>query len=142
MKKETIAAIIFGIIFGVISSLIFLQSYKKQPQPVKLLPSLEAPLTKKNTPEIISQNLEILSPENNSLFYQKEITIKGKAPKKSLIIIQSPIKDIVFENNNETFSVTFPLAYGANQINIYAYPKNIQTPLFKNLIIYYLENKL
>jgi hypothetical protein len=142
MKKETIIAIIFGIFFGIVFSIFFLQSSKKQSPSTKLLPNLETITPKKRVVGIPSQNLEIIAPEDNSIFNQNKITIKGKAPKKSLIIIQSPIKDVVFENENEAFSFDFPLAYGTNQISIFSYPKNIQTPLFKNLTVYYLENKL
>jgi len=142
MKKETIIAIIFGVFFGAIFSFFFIDSSKKQFQSPKLLSNLITITPKNKVTEIVSQNLEIITPENNSISNQKQIVIKGKAPKKSLMIIQSPIKDITFENENESFTIDFPLAYGANQISIFSYPKNSPTPLFKNLIIYYLENKL
>jgi len=142
MKKETIIAIGLGVLLGVFTSFFFLSSERKQKPPTKIIPFYSPVPSKKTTTPIVIQNLEIDSPQNNALFEEDKIIIKGHAPKKSLIIIQSPIKELVFENKEEKFEKEFPLAYGANQINIYAYPKNIKTPLFKSLTVYYLKNKL
>jgi hypothetical protein len=142
MKKETVVAIIFGILFGSVFSFFFINSKKEQSQSTNLPANLATTIPEKKVTQISTQNLEINMPENNSISDKKQVVIKGKAPKKSLMVIQSPIKDIIFENENESFTIDFPLAYGANQISIFSYPKNSPIPMFKNLTIYYLENKL
>ncbi len=65
------------------------------------------------------------------------------AGKEDLIIIQSPVKDTVVKNENEQFTVRFPLVLGENIIKVTAYGKDKQTrPQEKDLHIYYLDEQL
>ncbi len=147
MKKESLVAVIFGLLFGglfylVLTNANFFKSEQKNfnkelaQKNIQLSPS---PVKKiENT----IQTLIIDQPKNQLVVNKNLITIKGKAPKKSLVIIQSPSSEKIFENQKESFEVEFPLSYGANQIVIFSYLKGVQTPLLKKLTIYYLENKL
>lgn len=146
MKKESLIAVFLGLTFGLIFSMILIQSHKKPPKKTKELninTSLKSPTiaTAKNIKNEVP-TLTITSPQDNLITYQNRIEIKGEAPKSSLIIIQNVNNEKIFENKNTKFTVELPLNYGANQLTIFAYPKNIQTALFKKLTIYYLENKL
>jgi hypothetical protein len=66
-----------------------------------------------------------------------EITIKGKAPKGSLIVIQSPVGNEVFKTDKEEFSTPFPLALGENIVNISSY-STTSSPQETTLQIYYV----
>ncbi len=147
MKKESLVAVIFGLLFGSLFYLVLINTnfFKREQK------NLNEQLINKNIPLSLSpfkkiedtiQTLTIDQPKNHLVVNKNSITIKGKAPKKSLIIIQSPSSEKIFENQKESFEVEFPLSYGANQIVVFSYLKGIQTPLLKKLTIYSLENKL
>lgn len=144
MKKETFIAIFFGVIFGAMVAL-FLLAKNKEFQLSKtktLAPTEQVSKVSKNV-AVERKLLEIMEPQDGSIFVDKTITIKGKADKDALIIIQSPIKDSVFKNEKEQFTVTFPIALGENVIRITAYSKDTQTkPQEKELRIYSLDEQL
>ncbi len=140
MKKETIIAIILGVIIGggVAFSLIT-KTKEKQIEETKTVSNVNQ---NKPTISIINNNLqtlEITKPPATFISEKKTITIKGKASKNALIVIQSPIKQIVFKNKNKDFSVDFPLVLGENIIKVTVYPKNPQLRIQqKELKVYYL----
>jgi hypothetical protein len=144
MKKETITAIIFGIIMGSVLG-IFLISKNKRDQLNKT--KVIAPTTiinqKTKAIEINTQVLEITQPQDKEIVYKNIITIKGNITKNSLIIIQSPIKDTVINSEKEQFSTDFPLALGENVIRISVYPndKTLRTQE-KEIRIYYFPEQL
>lgn len=144
MKKETIVAIIFGIVFGALVAF-FLLSKNKEFQLNKtktIAPTEKINNTAKNV-VVDLKNLEILEPQDGSIFNSKTVTIEGKADKEALIIVQSPIKDTVIKNEKEQFTTSFPLALGENVIKITAYLKDGQSrPQEKELHIYYLDEQL
>lgn len=143
MKKESLIAVVFGVFFGLVFSFIVLQS-KNKPQKEIKIKNLTSPTTvvtpKTTKPE--TNTLIVNYPQDNLITDKKEIQIQGEAPKNSLIIVQMVNNEKIFENKNTKFTLDLSLNYGSNQIVVFAYPKNIQTPLFKKLTIYYLENKL
>jgi len=70
------------------------------------------------------------------------VVIKGKAAKDSLIVIQSPVQDIIIKNDKEEFSATMSLAIGENVIHISVYPKDQQGKgQEKELRVYYLDEQ-
>jgi len=91
----------------------------------------------------IIQNLEISSPQDGIVVDNGSVKITGKMEINSLIIIQTPIKDISFKTKKADFSFDLSLALGENVIKIVAYPsdKN-QNPQEKDLKIYYLDSQL
>lgn len=144
MKKETAVAIFFGIVFGALVGLILLAKNNEfRLTKTKTIAPTEK--IKKIAKKVIVNlnSLEIIEPIDGSIFNEETVRIKGKANKDSLIIIQSPIKDLIFKNEKEQFSVTFPLALGENVIKITAHPKDGNSrPQEKELHVYNLDNQL
>ena len=131
MKKETIIAIFFGVIFGGLVA-VFLLAKNKELQFNKtktIAPTGKANKAAKNI-AVNLKSLEILEP-------------KGKADKDGLIIIQSATKDLVLRNEKGDFSVQFPLALGENVIKITAHSKDSKVrPQERELRIYNLDDEL
>ncbi len=143
MKKETIIAIIFGIIFGSIVALIILAKNKEiQLTKTKTLAPTEK-LTQVAKNNNIIKQFEISEPPEGTIVSEASIVIKGKAERDSLIVVQSPSKDVVFKNDKEDFSLKFPLVNGDNSIKITMYPKDPQgRSQEKSLHVYYLNETL
>jgi hypothetical protein len=141
MKKETIIAIVFGIFFGaVIASLIHIKNKQSQLSNNKtIIPSTTVSKTDKNI-QSVAQGIKITQPENYSIVDTESVVIKGSAEKDSLIVAQSPTKDLVIKNSKDNFSINFPLSLGENIIIITVYPKDPQIRVQENeLRIYYLK---
>lgn len=138
MKKEIIVAIVFGVLLGLIVAVVMVIRVRQFGGENRL------PGQNQVTPKVAAKNsqlqpLEISTPANDTITDTNKITIKGKALKNSLIVVESPVNDLTFKNDKENFSFSFPLSLGENIISITAYPKdtklNSQT---KTLRIYYL----
>ena len=145
MKKETLAAIIFGGSLGILMAflVLFKSADFKLTKNKKIVPTIPSPLVKKVTTEkkeIIP--FEIKEPNNELIIERSPVTIKGKATKNSLIVIQSPIKDLVIKNEKEDFSFDLPLSLGENVINMVVYPRGSTITQEKILRIYYLKENL
>lgn len=143
MKKETAIAILLGVGLGLIVAIgVTLKTHKKETQKVTpisnslhITPSITAKSMQSST-------LEISEPESGSIAPSKSVTIKGKAPKDSLIIIQSPLQVLTFTNDTEDFSKNFSLALGENVIVVTAYPKGQSgTGIERDLKVYYLDEE-
>ena len=144
MKKESLIAVVLGLSFGLLTSIVFLSSSNKNPQKGTEIKNLTKP-TILITPKPIkpqTTTFVVNYPQDNLITNQKDIQIQAVAPKDSLILVQMANNEKILKNKNTKFTVNLSLNYGANQITIFVYPKNIQLPLFKKLTIYYLENKL
>ncbi|MCR4277343.1 MAG: hypothetical protein NUV87_04415 [Candidatus Roizmanbacteria bacterium] len=143
MKKETITAIFFGLLFGAILA-VFISLKSKDIELSKnkvIAPPKEKSLTNLNGLEM--QPLEISEPANNAIFEKDIIRFKGTAAKDSLIVIQSPIKDLAVKNTQGKFDLEFPLALGENSIKIVIYPQEKQfRPQEKYMKVYYIDSEL
>jgi len=142
MKRETIVAIVFGILLGgVLAIIIIARNKQNQINSNKAV----APINK-ITPSAIkinSQNLEVDTPITGSIVYENSVMIKGKAEVGATIFLQSAFKDQVYKNEKAGFEINFPLAFGENTIKMTVYPKDPQLKVQeKELKIYYLEEKL
>ena len=144
MKKETIIAIFFGVAFGAVVA-IFLLVKNKEFQFTKsktIAPTEKAGTIKKNVIANIKP-LEILEPDDGTVYVTNSVTIKGTADKDVLLIIQSPIKETALKNDKGKFSINFPLSLGENVIQITAYTMDNQVrPQEKQLNIYYFNEEL
>ena len=144
MKKETLIAVILGVMFGIVVAFFMIFKTKdQQAQKVKPMTTtsmqVSPTISVKNTEY---QPLALSELENGIITDKTSITIKGKTSKDALIVIQSPIKSVTFKNDKEDFSATFPLAFGENVILVSAYPKDSQgSPQEKELKIYYLDEQ-
>lgn len=143
MKKETLIAIFFGILFGGVLAFLLL-SKNNQLRLTKtktIAPTGKENVKPKNVEEL--KNLKILEPLDRSVYESGTVSIKGEVDKDGLILIQSPIKETIFKNKEEKFTMLFPLALGENVIKITAYSKDGQTRVQeKELHIYYLDEQL
>ncbi len=144
MKKETAIAIVFGIILGgIVATLLILRNKELQLAKNKAFgsnssQSAAAPATSQNI-----QSFTLDAPQDGEIVYTNSVTIKGSANKGSLIVIQSPIKDLIVKNDNEQFSEDFPLSFGENAITITVYPPQAEgKSQEKRLRIYYLKQSL
>lgn len=145
MKKETLIAVFFGIILGgVVAFLIIVKSKDIQLANNKAIAPKDNNINAVGQPLNVSfQTLEVSSPQDRVIVDKNSITIIGKVEKNSLLVIQSPIKDMVVVADKNDYSIDFPLSLGENAIKITAYPKD-QTlkPQEKNLSVYYLDSQL
>ncbi len=144
MKKETIFAVFLGIVFGGLLGL-FLISKNKEIQLNKN--KVIAPTGLNDRPlaqtDLNFQPLDISEPKDGSVLDKSSVAIKGMATKNSLIVIQSPIRDMVLKNEKQDFKVDFPLALGENIIRVVTYPENKQLNIQeKTLRVYYLQESL
>jgi len=143
MKRETIIAIVFGIILGGILAVIIITKNKQdQINKNKAI----GPISK-ITPSVVfkanAQSLDITEPATGAIVYENSITIKGKADKGATFFLQSAFKDQIYKNEKTDFEIKFPLAFGENTIKITVYPQDSQLKIQeKELKIYYLEEKL
>ena len=142
MRKEIIVAIVFGVVLGLgVATFIIFNLRRAETKNIQTLNTAgPSPVVKSNNSKI--QPLEVSTPFDNALFDSKNIKIKGKASKESLIVVQSAIKEVVFKNEKEDFEIDFPLALGENKITVAAYTvDNTSTPQVKLLNVYYLDEK-
>jgi len=144
MKKETIIAIILGLLFGgVVAIFISLKSKDIELSKNKVIAPPKENIVSPNLTSTEMQPLDLTEPANNAIFDKDIIRFKGTAVKDSLIIIQSPMKDVVVKNTNGKFDIEFPLALGENSIKMVVYPKEKQfRPQEKSIKIYYIDSEL
>lgn len=144
MKKEAIIAMIFGIFLGgIFAVVIILKNKQIQQEKSKTITVNEKSDLPQKLASVNLQSLEILEPKDNIIVYKNEIIISGKGPKDFLLIVQSPIKDLVFEIKKDQFSINYPLTLGENVIRIVLYPKDKKMRIQeKELRIYYLKDQI
>lgn len=144
MKKETIIAVFLGLVFGgIVAVFISLKSKDIELSKNKVIAPPKEKVLSSNLTETEIQTLELSEPANSAIFEKDTIHFKGKAAKDSLIVIQSPMKDLVFKNTQGKFDLEFPLAMGENSIKIVVYPKEKQfRPQEKYIKVYYIDSEL
>ncbi len=143
MKKEAATAVILGIFLGVTVALVMvIKSRQRETSKFKPLTNVSniSPTTipiNKNY-----QNFEITEPQDGLIINTDTISIKGKSNKDDFIVIQSPTKEMVFNNKTNVFSVDFPLSLGENVIRISVYPKDQSLRSQEKLLtVYYLNEQ-
>lgn len=144
MKKEPFLAIFLGVLFGGIVGFILISKNKEiQINKNKAIAPTEKIAKNSKQKEVNFQALEISEPNDFSITDKNFTFLKGKVTKDSLIVIQSPIKDIVYQNEKEDFQIELPLALGENVIKIVVYPKDKQLNIQeKDLRVYYLKEEI
>lgn len=94
------------------------------------------------TKQSISFDLEVNSPEDNSLVFEPSIVVSGKTDPLSTVIISNNQKNVGMEaDNNGSFTKVITLDSGVNYLSISAFdPKgNIKT---EQLTVYYSQDTL
>ncbi len=148
MTKESIIAIVLGLVLGVVVALAAvvytvnvqknqntdMQKGKNEATSSSTLISVTIPPT-----VTVLRSLEIIAPQSGSIAQDKTTTIKGTAGKNTLIIVQSPIKTQIVKTDKDAFTIEFPLALGENVITVSAYHEGSVLPVQKKLYIYRLN---
>lgn len=141
MKKETIIAITLGVVLGgaVAVGMVFATQKKESDKVIPVVQNSQiTPVMTKQDADI--SRIEVTEPADQTITDKKTITIKGKAPKESLVVIQSAATNTVLKTDAEEFSSEFTLALGENKITVNVYPKegngSVQE---RELTIYLLE---
>ncbi len=144
MKKETIIAVVFGILLGGgLAVVIFFKNKQIQLEKSKAIAVNKKLNIYQKSTSINLQSLEILEPKDSTIVDKNKVIISGKAPKDSLLVVQSPVKDIILELKKDRFTIDFPLTLGENFIRIVVYPKDKKLRIQeKELKVYYLKDQL
>jgi len=144
MKKETIVAIFLGLLFGgIVAVFISFKSKDIELSTNKVIAPPKENVLSPNVSGTEIQSLELSEPANNAIFDKNTIRFIGTIAKDSLIVIQSPIKDLIVKNTQEKFDLEFPLALGENSIKIAVYPKEKQfRPQEKFIKVYFIDSEL
>lgn len=123
MKKETIIALILGILAGTAIAVALLFIVKETTiRSKKVLAPQTSPAVEKN-PEVVEE-LTIKKPSDNSIVSKNQITIEGQGQKGSLIVAQSPAGSATTEVEKASFKIDVPLILGENMIRIASFYKN------------------
>ncbi len=143
MKKETIIAIMLGVVFGVVVAVVMVAKTKDQQidkvKPMNTTLHITPTISVNNTQ---FQPLQITAPQTGTIFAQNTVKITGKASKDALVVVQSPIKTMIMKVTSDTFSADFPLAFGENVITVSEYQKDTQAVAQeKELKVYYLDEQ-
>ncbi|GIW65000.1 MAG: hypothetical protein KatS3mg092_0933 [Patescibacteria group bacterium] len=145
MKKETLIAIFMGLIFGGFFGIFLINKNKDLSLSKNKILAPTSILTQKNSQNNVVDfiPLEIKEPNDYFITNENNIDIVGKATKDSLIVVQTPIKDIVYKNEKEDFKINIPLALGENVIKIVDYPKDKTFDSQEKILrVYYLKIEL
>jgi len=141
MKKETGIAIGAGVFLGLLFSFVVIlntQTNKSVSQKKQMDKSRPVAVNPTGTKAVI-RSVEISSPSNGMIYTTSTITLKGKAEKGSLIVVQTPSKDITLTSETEAFSTPVPLTLGENIIHMSFYIKGTGAKIQeKELRVYYL----
>jgi mannitol-specific phosphotransferase system IIBC component len=144
MKKETLIAIILGVVAGLGVAVVMIEKAREHQMTSTQAISTSLQLTPKVTVNNSQlQPLELSKPDDGSISNVKTVELKGKAGVGALIVVQSPLKTIVQKLDKADIDIkNFPLALGENTIRVSAYPKDSQgSPQEKELKIYYLDQQ-
>jgi len=137
-------AVFFGLLFGsIVAVFISFKSKDIELAKNKVIAPPKEKTSFPNTSVIEQQPLVLNEPADRTIVENSVIRLKGSAAKNSLIVIQSPIKELIINNKLEKFDLEFPLALGENSIKIVVYPKEKQfRPQEKFMKIYFIDSKL
>jgi MFS superfamily sulfate permease-like transporter len=140
MKKESIVAIVLGIGFGLVVAFVMIgvirQSTKSESSQV---PTVDL---KPKTTDVIGKPMQIATPADREVFSQNRITVTGRAAKDSLLVIQSPLVEVVQKLTSDEFKIPFDLAVGENVITVSVYPQDkTQSKQQKTIRVYYIDEE-
>lgn len=139
MKRESIIAIVLGVVLGIgVGSVVLSKTNRNTKQAIETTTS-ELKDNVKTKQQAKKTSFEISEPSNQTTVSKNSITIKGKGTKDSLLVLLAPNGNKIYKLENDDFSVDFGLAMGENVINMTYYPKDGGSDYQeKQLMIYYL----
>ncbi len=127
---SNLAILIFGLLFFAgLYYILYDFKFKQESQPYQ-------PVTKEPTSFI----LEVGSPEDEILIFEDNIVVSGKTGPDSAVIISNQVNDAGLQaDKNGQFSKVFPVAVGANLVEITAIDKDGSTRTVTKSIYYSQE---
>lgn len=140
-RKLTTREFIFSQIFILIAGLTFLGTlyyilYLDFPNQSQNSLGRFGPVTKEPATLI----LELTTPEDDLLVFQKDLEISGKTSPDSQILITSSSDDIVIQSKHDgSFSSDFELSEGLNEIKIIAFDQNGDQKTLERTVFYSKE---
>lgn len=142
MKQETIVAIVLGSVLGIGVGLVILNSTSKGDKK----PIQQAKVNTKDAvisrPPDKTVQFELSEPVQDSTVTKNTVTIKGKAAKDALLVVQSPAGNKIQTLDKDEFSVDFPVAVGENIINVSIYSKGTGSENQEKIIrVFYLPEE-
>jgi hypothetical protein len=142
MKQETIVAIVLGSVLGIGVGLVILNSTSKgDKKPIQQAKVNTKDATISRPPDKTVQ-FEISEPTQDSTVTKNTVTIKGKAAKDALLVVQSPAGNKIQTLDKDEFSIDFPVAVGENIINISMYSKGTGSENQEKIMrIFYLSEE-
>lgn len=137
MKRETIIAIVFGILLGAGAGLVVLfQTNSSEEAKVIPIETDEKKIIAQAPAATTQAQLTIAEPQPGVIVTEDTVKIVGKAPINGLIIVQSPTTEQIFKNEKGEFAADVPLSLGENVINVSVYAGS-STPQEQVLRVYY-----
>jgi len=123
MRKEVIFAVIFGVIIGgvILYGINLANSSSNSIKETSTPTASPSGTSISPTPTIktVTTNLNIQSPENNTVIFENKTTLKGNTSADTAIAIVSELDDILIKSSPEgTFSAEINLIKGTNEISI------------------------
>lgn len=94
------------------------------------------------TKEPVSLTLVVNSPNDNSLVFSEDILISGKASENNIVIITSDNNDLILNPKKDgTFSLTYKLSPGTNNLLISSFDENGNNKQEQRMV-YYSKEKI
>ncbi len=136
MKKETIIAIVLGIIAGIgIAGFVIFNSKRAASNSSDVILDNITPTVSLNTDEL--SPLLITAPEDELVVEESTIELTGSAQVGSLMVVQTPNSEDTFTLEESNFTRHLELLPGENIIKVTSYnQKNIDS---RTLEVYYIE---
>lgn len=144
MKKETVFAVVFGILLGAgVAVFIIFKNHELQLDKNRAMGATGNQQIVTPVPGQTEERLTLDSPSDGSIVSQNSVTFSGRAPKQSLIVAESATSEKIFKNDSDQFSFDFALSPGENAILLSVFPADPQQRVQeKTLKIYFLDQKL
>lgn len=138
MRKETGIAIFLGILAGVsIGAIVLWQTKQAQQSSSQVLQGSITPTITSAGQEITP--LLITTPETESIVTSDTVTLKGSAPKDSLLVIQSETGESVEKSVSGSFETEIELIEGQNTLRLTSYAgKTIDS---RTVIVYFVPEQ-
>lgn len=140
MKKEIGIAVFFGILLGLIVAFFMIfQIRQTQSDNQPITSTISGPSVIKQQ-IVTDENFELIQPKTGEIVESKTITLKGKATKDSVLVIQSASGEKIVKLDDNQFAVPYDVAYGENVIHIAIYPKDANSHIQRRTItIFYID---
>ncbi|OGK14359.1 hypothetical protein A3H80_01765 [Candidatus Roizmanbacteria bacterium RIFCSPLOWO2_02_FULL_37_19] len=136
MKKETLIAVILGIIAGIAIAVFIIKNSRDSSNKSadiileQLTPTITID-TKKTEPLLIEE------PDDGFVTEEESVTIKGTSQVNALIVLQTPQGEQILKTKNNSFTFDVDLLPGENKMKITSYSgKNIDA---RSLTVYSIQ---